>query len=315
MKHGRKNTIGKLILTAMLVLLSLQFAAARDFDETEINPADFAENSFDRGNETSDKKENLVGFYNVLNQILVKRGWKKEELCDQRDAVISRILREYGSIFVVNERALPPTVCMFTSAEEVDKFQKKASFVSADIAGTRIELQPAAMEALLSARAEALEKGLDITPRDGSEAGRRRFDDTVRLWKSRFEPACDYWTKQGRLTTEQVEKLKALPIKQQVGEVLELEKQGIFFNKFFNNSILYSVAAPGTSQHLSMLALDVNEYENEQVREILAKYGWFQTVRNDQPHFTFLGQKQEDLNKLGLRESTNRNGRFWIPNV
>jgi hypothetical protein len=171
------------------------------------------------------------------------------------------------------------------------------------------------MEALLSARAEALEKGLNITPRDGSEAGRRRFDDTIRLWKSRFEPACDYWTKQGRLTTGQVEKLKAMPIKQQVGEVLELEKQGIFFNKFFNNSILYSVAAPGTSQHLSMLALDVNEYENEQVREILAKYGWFQTVRNDQPHFTFLGQKQEDLNKLGLRESTNRNGRFWIPNV
>src|SRR5207237_580072 len=104
----------------------------------------------------------------------------------------------------------------------------------------------------LKAREKAQEKGLDITPRGGSEAARRSFEDTLRLWKSRFEPASEYWKNQGRLTEKQVETLKVLPIKEQVREVLELEKQKIFFNTRFDNSILYSVAAPGTSQHLSM---------------------------------------------------------------
>ncbi len=86
------------------------------------------------------------------------------------------------------------------------------------------------------------------------------FADTIRLWNSRFYPALDYWQNRGRLTIDQIRDLKALPIREQVAAVLELEKQGIFFNTFFNNSILYSVAAPGASQHLSMLAFDANEY-------------------------------------------------------
>lgn len=86
-------------------------------------------------------------------------------------------------------------------------------------------------------------------------------------------------------------------------------------NRKFNNSILFSVAAPGASQHLSMLAFDINEYDNAKVREILERHGWFQTVRNDKPHFTFLGHRREDLSKLGLREIETRNGKYWIPNV
>ena len=106
-----------------------------------------------------------------------------------------------------------------------------------------------------------------------------------------------------------------MAVKEQVRAVLELEKQGIYFNKFFNNSILYSVAAPGASQHLSMLAFDVNEYRNPEVREILEKHGWFQTVRHDSPHFTFLGRPKEELSKLGLFEVQTYNGKFWVPNV
>jgi hypothetical protein len=64
-----------------------------------------------------------------------------------------------------------------------------------------------------------------------------------------------------------------------------------------------------------MLALDVNEFENAEVRRILAKYGWFQTVRNDTPHFTFLGHKQADLKRLGLKEIAAKTGKYWIPNV
>ena len=64
-----------------------------------------------------------------------------------------------------------------------------------------------------------------------------------------------------------------------------------------------------------MLAFDVNEFEDSRVREIMSKYGWFQTVVSDLPHFTYLGLKEKDLPKNGLR-SVEVNGQvFWIPNV
>lgn len=254
-------------------------------------------------------------FYSVLEQTLTKRGKKREDICDEKDLVASRILREYGSVFLVIDTVLPPPVCIFSNSEDVDNFQKQLGIATQIIEGTKIELQPAAMEALMKARSEAFFAGLDITPRDGSIAGRRGFSETARLWNSRFEPACAYWLKKGRLTQEQVDKLKTLPMKEQVKEVLQLEKTGIYFNSAFNNSILYSVAAPGTSQHLALLAFDVVEFENEQVREILAKHGWYRTVQNDRPHFTFLGHKEEDLPKFGLRKIVNGNGKFWIPNT
>jgi hypothetical protein len=317
MKDGSKNLIGKLFTATALMLFALQIAFAGDFVETEHTAAqahiEYTVNSTLKL--SGETKESSGGFYNVLSQILIKRGWKKESLCDARDVVVSRIVREYGAIFVVNEKVKAPPVCMFTGAEEVDKFQKTAGFAAAMINGSRIELQQAAMESLLKAREEALSKGLNITPRDGIEAGRRSFADTIRLWKSRFEPALEHWRGQSRLTDEEIEKLRSLAIKEQVQAVLELEKQGIYFNKFFNNSILYSVAAPGASQHLSMLAFDVVEYDNPEVREILANHGWFQTVRNDSPHFTFLGHRKEDLSKLGLKEVQTGSGKFWVPNV
>ena len=176
-------------------------------------------------------------------------------------------------------------------------------------------LQPEALKQLLKAREEARKEGLDITPRDGAEAARRNYEDSVRLWNSRFEPALDYWLSQGRLTAEQVSRLRGLPLSQQIAEVLELEKDGIYFSKDLSKSILYSIAAPGTSQHIAMLAFDVNEFENPRIREIMARHGWFQTVLSDLPHFTFLGLKEKDLPKHGLR-SVEVNGQvFWIPNV
>jgi hypothetical protein len=120
---------------------------------------------------------------------------------------------------------------------------------------------------------------------------------------------------QGRLNGEQVARLQALPLHDQVAEVLELEKSGIFFSKDLSKSILYSIAAPGTSQHIALLALDVTEFDNARVREILAKHGWFQTVLSDLPHFTFLGLKEKDLPKRGLKSVIVDGQNFWIPNV
>lgn len=254
-------------------------------------------------------------FYKVLDKILPARGLDKENICNEQDAVQLRILNEYGSVFIVGDGVVPPPKCMFEDADEVNAFQQRIFKAGAEINGTRIELQTIAMEQLLEARKAAVKEGLDITPRGGFEAARRSFADTLRLWKSRFEPALAYWLKEGRLNAEQVEKLKSLPVKEQVREVLELEKQGIYFNTWFNNSILYSVAAPGTSQHLSMLALDVKEFADERVRKILAEHGWFRTVQNDTPHFTFLARREKDLKKMGLKKVETKDGEFWIPDV
>ncbi len=188
-------------------------------------------------------------------------------------------------------------------------------FTTETIADAEIDLQAEAMKALLKARAEAQEENLDITPRGGAEAARRNYDDSMRLWDTRFLPALEYWLGQQRLTSDQVSRLRSLPLHDQVAEVLELEKSGIFFSKDLSKSILYSIAAPGTSQHIAMLALDVTEFDNPRVREILAKHGWFQTVLSDLPHFTFLGIKEKDLPKQGLRSLEADGQIFWVPNV
>ncbi|HSV33619.1 MAG TPA: hypothetical protein VLH87_05810 [Pyrinomonadaceae bacterium] len=254
-------------------------------------------------------------FYQALAITLRQRNRSLTKIAESRDAVARRVLHDYGAIFVANESVLPPPVCVFTCEEEVTDFQARAGFRGVKMGGALIELQPAAANALLQAQAAAQAQGLDITPRDGAEAARRSYDDTVRLWNSRFLPALDHWQELGRLTEAQTKRLRAMPTAEQVAEVLELEKQGIFFSKDFSKSILYSIAAPGTSQHIAMLAFDANEFLDERVREILARHGWFQTVLSDLPHFTFLGWQEAELPARGLKPVEVQGQKFWIPDV
>ncbi|MDQ3668570.1 MAG: hypothetical protein M3410_18760 [Acidobacteriota bacterium] len=263
----------------------------------------------------NEKTKAPAPFYEALRKALKKRKLKIESICPTTDLVARRILEEYGAIFLAVRKVTPPPVCVFTAEEQVTRFQEAAGFTTETIADAEIELQPEAMKALLKARAKAQEENLDITPRGGAEAARRNYEDSLRLWDTRFLPALDYWLGQGRLTAEQVSRVRTLPLHDQVAEVLELEKSSIFFSKDLSKSILYSIAAPGTSQHIAMLALDVTEFDNPRVREILAKYGWFQTVLSDLPHFTFLGLKEKNLPKHGLRSVEADGQTFWIPNV
>ncbi len=254
-------------------------------------------------------------FYEVLRKALKKRKTQIDAVCPGSDAVARRILEDYGAIFIASSKVMAPPVCIFTSEAEVTKFQNRAGVATETIGFDEIELQPEAMKHLLKARGEALKENLDITPRGGSEAARRNYGDSMRLWDTRFLPALEYWVGQGRLAPETAARLRTLPLREQVAEVLELEKNEIYFSKDLSKSILYSIAAPGTSQHIAMLAFDVAEFLDPRVREILAKYGWFQTVLSDLPHFTFLGLKEEDLPKHGLRSVVVNDQKFWIPNV
>lgn len=256
-----------------------------------------------------------TAFYPELKKALQARKMKLETVCDMSNPVSRRVLEDYGAMFLAASSVIPPPVCVFKSEAEVTEFQEGATYTSAIVGGDQIELQPAAMSALMEAREEARALGLNITPRGGSEAATRSYEDTYRLWNTRFLPALNYWNSRGRLSKEQVTTLRKLPLSEQVRAVLELEEDGIFFSKDFSKSILYSIAAPGTSQHLAMLALDVEQFADERVRRILARHGWFQTVKSDLPHFTYLGLEEKDLPARGLRSVISGKQLFWIPNV
>ena len=266
-----------------------------------------------RGTTTTNMK--IANFDDALSTALARRGAGASGVtCDGRDPVARRILNEYGAVFVAAAGVLPPPVCIFTGAEEVEAFQRAAQVEAREMGGVLIELQPAAMRALVAARAEAAASGLDITPRDGSESARRGYADTVRLWNSRLLPALEHWRARGRLTDEEAERVRRLPVREQVGAVLELERGGVYFSKDFSKSILYSVAAPGASQHLSLLAFDAAEYADARVRAVLARHGWFRTVRSDCPHFTYLGLSESRLPAHGLKKIKTADGEFWVPN-
>lgn len=267
----------------------------------------------DNGAMIDSKGTSAGNFRQSVETSLSREGLTVSAVVKDADEVEERIFAEYGAVFLT--RAKPPSTVMFSSDGEVLEFQQSAGIASESLGGVKIELQPAAMKALKSAVSEAESNGLKISPRDGEEAGRRSFSKTLDLWNSRLEPALKHWRSKNRLTQDEVERLRGLPVRRQVAEVLELEKRGIYFNTFFNNSILYSVAAPGTSQHLSMLAFDVVEHSNPRIQALMAQHGWFRTVKNDAPHFTYLGYGESELPSLGLKKIQKNGGYFWVPDV
>ena len=236
------------------------------------------------------------------------------DLLVRDDAAEQRLLREYGAVFLARGGVVPPSRVIFKDEDEVASFQSRLDVGASEIAGLQMELQSVAMSQLLEAADEAQEAGLSITPR-GSDSARRNYHGTVELWHSRVEPALVHWVSKGRIEPEHAEFIRALQPHEQVSEVFKLEEDGIYFAKDLSKSIIYSVAPPGASQHLSLLAFDVREFDEPRVREILARHRWYQTVVSDLPHFTYLGVDQSDLAGLGLKNVTHLEREFWIPNV
>ncbi|MDX6270401.1 MAG: hypothetical protein QOD28_1624 [Acidobacteriota bacterium] len=255
-------------------------------------------------------------FYAALARALARRGLKLEELCDACDPVERRLLAEYGAMFIADASQVHvPPRCVFRSDEECARFQAEAEPRGLHIGDAYIELQPAALDALVAARDEAHAEGLEITPRGGAEAARRSYADTLRLWESRVRPALAHWVGCERLAPDEAARLGALASGEQIAAVLREEERGNFFSKDFSRTILSSVAAPGASQHLAMLAFDAAEFRVERVRAILAHHGWFQTVLHDLPHFTFLGVREKELRALGLKRVVECGQDFWIPDI
>lgn len=230
------------------------------------------------------------------------------------DTVGQKMLKEYGAMFVAKGGATPPNAVVFKNEADVSSWQSGVSKAKENVGGFDLELQTAAMKGLKDAIAEAKQNSLNITPR-GADSARRNYSGTVELWASRVNPGLTHWVSKGKLPASEAARIKALSPFEQVSEIFKLESQGMFFAKDLSKSIIYSVAPPGTSQHISMLALDVSEHDNPRVRSILAKHGWFQTVVSDLPHFTFLGIPENQLVGLGLKKVNDGGRVFWLPNI
>ena len=230
------------------------------------------------------------------------------------NAAEQRLLREYGAVFVARNGVIPPNKVVFKNDDDVAEFQSSVDVGVSEMSGFDMELQAVAMSDLLAASDEASAAGLAITPR-GADSARRNYHGTVDLWNSRVEPALVHGVSKGRLTPEQADHIRSLPPHEQVPEVFKLEQEGIYFAKDLSKSIIYSVAPPGASQHLSMLAFDVAEFDDRSVRKILARHRWYQTVVSDLPHFTYLGVDEVALPELGLQQVTHLEREFWIPEI
>jgi len=224
------------------------------------------------------------------------------------------LLREYGSVFLARGGAVPPSKIVFADQFDVLGFQEGVEIDKVELGGLEMELQAAAAEALDMSAKDAASAGVSISPR-GPDSARRDYNGTVTLWTSRVEPALEHWLAQKELTASEVDWIRSLTPFEQVPAILSLESRGLWFAKDLTKSIIYSVAPPGTSQHLSMLAFDVNEFADPQVRSILARNGWFQTVISDLPHFTFIGAGEKTLPELGLKRIESGDQVFWVPDI
>jgi hypothetical protein len=230
------------------------------------------------------------------------------------DEVGKRLLREYGAVFVARGGVKAPLTVVFKDEAAVAAYQSTLETSEQTLGGIAIALQSPAMTALLEASKEAEQANLKITPRSADSA-RRTYKHTVDLWASRVNPGLAHWMAAGKISASDAARIRNLSPYEQVPEIFELEDKGIFFAKDFSKTIIYSVAPPGTSQHISMLALDVSQFDDPRVRAILATHGWFQTVTSDLPHFTYIGVAESELPKLGLKKVVNADRDFWIPDL
>jgi hypothetical protein len=230
--------------------------------------------------------------------------------------VETRLFAEYGAIFITT--AIPPPKIIFDDPRDVTEFQALLPVDRAFFGDYEIELQAKALVALVAASDEMSGRASSITAR-AADSGSRSYEDTARLWNRNVTRGLQHWESLGRIDANTAASILKLSPTEQVAPILNLEENKLFFGTFFDRSILYSVAAPGASQHLSKLAFDVAEFENMEVKNALASHGWFRTVPSDLPHFTFLGCREDALGDMGLQRVERFSGTqvydFWIPDL
>lgn len=183
------------------------------------------------------------------------------------------LLRTYGAVFVNPDIDIKlPVKDIFTNEQETQQFQ--ATLTMGHVDGTNdCYLQKAAADALNKAR--SLQK-IPLKSGYGTGDCTRTFATNLRFWQ-----------------------------KYANNEILAKVQQGK------ETKILGLVAPPGTSQHLWGLAIDLR-VTNQRQKQVLNQNGWFQTVENDIPHWTYVGLTEENLHLYGLKNEVVRGITYWV---
>jgi hypothetical protein len=183
------------------------------------------------------------------------------------------LLRSYGAVFVNPDIAIKlPPKDIFINEQEAQDFQ--ATLTMSLVDGTRdCYLQKSAADAFNKAR--SLQK-IPLKSGYGSGDCTRTFSTNLLFWH-----------------------------KYANNQVLAKVQQGK------ETKILGLVAPPGTSQHLWGLAIDLRISTKEQ-RKALNQNGWFQTVENDVPHWTYIGLSEDKLPLFGFKNKVVRGINYWV---
>ncbi|HIK05646.1 MAG TPA: D-alanyl-D-alanine carboxypeptidase family protein [Trichormus sp. M33_DOE_039] len=183
------------------------------------------------------------------------------------------LLKAYGAAFINQTKiAKLPSTVLLNNEQETQAFQNTLTMVKVD--GTNdCYLQAAAVAALNQARAE---QNIPLKSGYGSGDCTRTFATNLRFWNKYANQSILDKVIQGKET-----------------------------------AILSVVAPPGASQHLWGLAIDLR-ISNQQQRQTLNQHGWFQTVVNDVPHWTYLGLTEQDLLNVGLINKVEKGISYWV---
>lgn len=183
------------------------------------------------------------------------------------------LLKTYGAALIEpNHIAKLPSTVLLNNEQETQAFQNTLTMVKVNDTNDCF-LQAAAANALNQARSQE-----NIPLKSGYGSG-----DCTRTYATNLR----FWHKYANQNT------------------LEKVKQGQ------ETTILSTVAPPGASQHLWGLAIDLR-ISNQKQRQTLNQHGWFQTVVNDIPHWTYLGLTEQDLMNSGLINHIERGISYWV---
>lgn len=183
------------------------------------------------------------------------------------------LLRAYGAIFVNQEPEVKlPQKVILDNEAETQQFQSTLTMGQVD--GTRdCYLQKTAAEALNKARTR---QNIPLKSGYGSGDCTRTYGTNLRFWQKYANNQTLARVRQGQET-----------------------------------KILGLVAPPGTSQHLWGLAIDLRVSTPLQ-RKALNDNGWFQTVENDVPHWTYVGLTEDKLPLFGFKNQVVRGITYWV---
>ncbi|WP_298920756.1 D-alanyl-D-alanine carboxypeptidase family protein [uncultured Nostoc sp.] len=183
------------------------------------------------------------------------------------------LLRTYGAVFVNQDVGIKlPQKDIFANEQETQKFQATLTMGHVDNTND-CYLQKSAADALNKAR---IQEHIPLKSGYGSGDCTRTFNTNLRFWYK-------YANNQILTKVQQGKEIKILGL----------------------------VAPPGTSQHLWGLAIDLRVGTKEQ-RKALNQNGWFQTVENDVPHWTYVGLLEDNLPLFGFKKQVIRGITYWI---